>query len=241
MRLEQLKASREAVAKATANRMLFPGSDNVNPVLLEWWLKFQTLAAKHGIPLRVLSGYRSHDEQETLYRAGRSQKRGGQSAHNKGFAIDIIHTTFAYKLPREGWVLLKQMGFEVAKSMGIKLRWGGDWDGDGTPVYEDPDENFWDAAHFEVLDWRFLEPGVDWRPPNQQSRKAAELGASPVRRDAKAGVPDGECFDCLPFGQSTSHGPPPSNPLSGLSGFLRTRWKRLFSGFRGRGSKRRGD
>lgn len=37
---------------------------------------------------------------------------------------------------------------EICLELG--LRWGGDWDRDGIPVPEDPDERFMDACHIEV-------------------------------------------------------------------------------------------
>ena len=31
------------------------------------------------------------------------------------------------------------------------LRWGGDWNGNGIPVFLDANETFWDAVHFELV------------------------------------------------------------------------------------------
>jgi len=33
--------------------------------------------------------------------------------------------------------------------MGVKIRWGGDWDRDGQRVSRDPDESFNDLPHIE--------------------------------------------------------------------------------------------
>lgn len=154
MRLAELAENQRAVVKATVSRGVFAGSHKTDCHLKRWWFGFQTDAAKLGIPLRVVWGWRSWQQQEELWRAGTGAPPG-KSAHNFGCALDIIHTRRGWQhMTREGWVLLSQIGKETARKMDIGLRWGGDWDGDGIPVFDDPDENFWDAAHWEIADWR---------------------------------------------------------------------------------------
>lgn len=54
-------------------------------------------------------------------------------------------------IPREAWVELSTAMHLAAKDVGVKIRWGADWDMDGTMVDEDPDESFFDAPHFELV------------------------------------------------------------------------------------------
>lgn len=38
----------------------------------------------------------------------------------------------------------------AAEQLGVELRWGNDWDGDGVEVGPDPDESFVDCPHYEI-------------------------------------------------------------------------------------------
>lgn len=105
-----------------------------------------------GIPVFAHSVVRTRDEQTALYVQGVSKAKAGESMHNYGHAIDIIHSTQGWKLSKHQWLLLGHIGKEVAKRIGVKIRWGGDWDMDGIPVLDDPTESFWDAAHWELAD-----------------------------------------------------------------------------------------
>lgn len=75
-------------------------------------------------------------------RQGHSKAKAGQSAHNYGLAIDLIHGIFGWDIPRESWELIGHIGKEVATQNGLKLVWGGDW------------KTLWDPAHWEVAGWR---------------------------------------------------------------------------------------
>lgn len=156
MRLADLATGPKAVAKATASRGIFDGSEKTHCELKQWWFAFQSEAAKLSIPLRVVWGWRSFETQDKLWRKGTGAPPG-QSAHNFGMALDIIHTRRGWaKMPAEGWVLLGTMGMEIARKRNLELRWGGDWNRNGVPVLQDPKENFWDAAHFEMNGWKHL-------------------------------------------------------------------------------------
>lgn len=41
---------------------------------------------------------------------------------------------------------------QAGKDMGIRIRWGGDWNEDGQGVWRDPRERFLDMPHIEVVD-----------------------------------------------------------------------------------------
>lgn len=97
----------------------------------------------------IICGYRGKKTQMAAYLSGRSKKRHPDSKHNKfpSKAIDIGPYPLNWDDTRgicafAGFVLC------TAEKFNIKLRWGGDWDGDGSCV----DQNFNDLVHFELID-----------------------------------------------------------------------------------------
>jgi len=82
----------------------------------------------------IVSGHRSPEEQDKLYADGKSKLKGGQSKHNyyPSRAVDFapypypdsnlqLHIALAY---------IAGAAVEYGRSIGVKLRWGGDWDQD---------------------------------------------------------------------------------------------------------------
>jgi peptidoglycan L-alanyl-D-glutamate endopeptidase CwlK len=96
----------------------------------------------------VLEGHRSDERQEELFRQSKSKLRAGQSKHNQtpSLAVDISPYPIDWE-NRERFYLLAGMMFQAATDLGIKLRWGGDWDGDWVHT----DQTFHDLPHFELL------------------------------------------------------------------------------------------
>ncbi|WP_442866789.1 M15 family metallopeptidase [Agrobacterium sp. ST15.13.015] len=92
---------------------------------------------------------RDDAEQNRLFVKGLSKAKAGQSPHGFGYAVDIIHSTKAWDLTRKQWELIAHVADEVARAMGIMLKWGGEWDGD---VETSADR--WDPAHFEIMNWK---------------------------------------------------------------------------------------
>lgn len=143
-----LAGSQELVKLSTVNRGVFDGREGTDCELLRWWFKFQTDAAKMGIPLRVVWGVRDRAQQTELFNKGHSKARFGQSAHNYGLALDVIHMARAWDgMPSEGWEILGKLGFEAARKIGLKVEWGGDWGRTDKRLG-------WDPAHWQVANWR---------------------------------------------------------------------------------------
>jgi len=97
----------------------------------------------------ILCGHRGQAEQDEALRTGKSKLGWPKSKHNTlpSKAVDVAPWPIDWTdLDRfrvfAGFVL------GVAATMGIPLRWGGDWDGDGT----NRDQTFHDLPHFEVVD-----------------------------------------------------------------------------------------
>ncbi|MBS4213886.1 M15 family metallopeptidase [Bacillus sp. FJAT-29953] len=112
---------------------------DLHPVVKERANLLIQQAAKKGIVVVITDGFRSAEEQDSLYEQGRTTEgavvthaKGGESYHNYGLAID-----FALKTPsgdvvwdreydrngnsKSDWTEVVQM----AKKLGFE--WGGDW------------------------------------------------------------------------------------------------------------------
>jgi peptidoglycan L-alanyl-D-glutamate endopeptidase CwlK len=97
-------------------------------------------AAANKIHIRVISGYRSHAEQNALYAQGRSQPgrkvtnaRGGHSTHNFGIAFDIgVFSGNRYLGDSQKYRAVGALGMDMG------LEWGGNW------------ASIVDQSHFEL-------------------------------------------------------------------------------------------
>ena len=97
----------------------------------------------------VITGHRGKAEQEEMVRTGRSKVHWPDGKHNTvpSLAADVAPYPIDWE-DRERFTLFAGFVKGLAVSMGIKIRWGGDWDGD-TEVL---DNGFDDLPHFELLD-----------------------------------------------------------------------------------------
>ena len=97
----------------------------------------------------ILEGHRDQATQDLYYATGKSKLKWPQGKHcsKPSMAVDACpcldsKATFEHSMCVEfGWMVVKK-----AEEMGIALRWGGDWDGDG----DRSDQNFDDLVHFEL-------------------------------------------------------------------------------------------
>jgi hypothetical protein len=100
------------------------------------------------VDCKIECGQRDKDEQDRLYRLGRSKVQWPNSKHNSdpSMAVDAI----PYPVD---WENLKRFYFlagvviAVGHMLGLKIRWGGDWDMD-TDL---DDQDFNDLPHFELI------------------------------------------------------------------------------------------
>ena len=144
MLVSALAESKPLNLRSISGRGLFNGAARLDCDIKRWWFAFQRHASQIDIPLRVVWGYRTWLQQERLFKQGVGSP-AGQSAHNFGFAVDVIHMARAWEdMPPEGWALLGAMGKEVARMQGLDLVWGGDF------------KSRYDPAHWEHKDWRKL-------------------------------------------------------------------------------------
>ncbi len=96
----------------------------------------------------VFTGRRGKEQQDELFRQGKSQVKFPFSMHNTypSKAADVAPYPIDWK-DRERAYYFAGYVLGIAQSMGIKLRFGGDWDGD----WEVKDNSFDDLWHFELI------------------------------------------------------------------------------------------
>lgn len=104
----------------------------------------------------LICGYRSVEDQQQAFRAGNSRIDGitRKSQHNylPARAIDlmpfpaVIAGQSVWQVTWRFQVIAGVM-LAVAAAHAIPLRWGGDWDGDGTVT----DQTLFDPGHFELV------------------------------------------------------------------------------------------
>lgn len=77
---------------------------------------FFQIMAWAGAPVKFHSYYRSPQEQNELYFAGKSKARAGQSAHNYGLAVDYHFDPQGWNVPKDWW----EFGDQVARYVGLE-------------------------------------------------------------------------------------------------------------------------
>jgi len=94
----------------------------------------------------VLCGHRSEEEQKKLYQEGKTKVL--HSKHNllPSLAVDVAPYPIDWR-GRERFIFFGGFVLGVASQMGIKVRWGGDWNMD-TRLR---DNKFDDLVHFELV------------------------------------------------------------------------------------------
>lgn len=101
---------------------------------------------KH-VDCSVLEGHRDEYRQNKLYEEGKTKVRFPMGRHNTNpsRAVDVTPYPIDWE-DRERQTLFAGFVLGIARSMGIKLRWGGDWDQD----FQVSDNRFDDFPHFEI-------------------------------------------------------------------------------------------
>ena len=101
---------------------------------------------KH-VDCSVLEGQRDEERQNKLFDEGKTKVRFPNGRHNASPSRAVAVTPYPVDWDdRERQTLFAGFVLGIARSMGIKLRWGGDWDMD----FEVQDNRFDDFPHFEI-------------------------------------------------------------------------------------------
>lgn len=106
------------------------------------------------IDFGIAEGHRSLERQKELFDEGKSKVDGvtrkGKHNYTPSQAVDV----YAFINGRASWegsslLFIAGVIFSCASELGLRLRWGGNWDQDGEIV---TDQKFQDFPHFEILD-----------------------------------------------------------------------------------------
>lgn len=103
--------------------------------------------------IQIIEGRRSRQRQRELLLQGASQTMNSKHVTEEGGLSDAIDAAPVNDEGEINWQDTKgfrefgERVLKVADSMQIKLRWGGDWDGDGDYL----DQKFNDLVHFERI------------------------------------------------------------------------------------------
>lgn len=128
--------------------------EGAHPDILEFEKRFVTRMRKQHIPLFAHCVWRTKTEQDDAFKRGVSKAMWGDSPHNYGLAVDLIHGTKGWELDPKSWALLGHIGKEIAVQQGIRVTWGGDF------------RSLYDPAHWELQEWKLAKsvtkPGVLW-------------------------------------------------------------------------------
>lgn len=110
--------------------------------------------SKHA-DVTIVCGYRSNEDQAEAFYKKKSKVKPGDSKHNKNpsLAVDAVpaHVPKLWAKGEDGskleFIAFAALVLSTAARLGIKVRWGGDWDMDGD--YDD--QTFNDYAHWELI------------------------------------------------------------------------------------------
>lgn len=104
---------------------------------------------KEMMPCLIIEGHRGEARQDMLWRDGKSKLRFPNSKHNSvpSLAVDAAPQPLDWA-DREQFIYFAGHVMAIAREMGVKLRWGGDWNGNGIVK----DEKFQDLVHFEIVE-----------------------------------------------------------------------------------------
>lgn len=100
----------------------------------------------------ILEGHRDKERQDALLKVGKSQLAWPESKHNATPSLAVDVGPFEESIKNVPWNHKEKFyyfgGFVlgVAFKLGIKIRWGGDWDRD----HDLRDQKFMDLVHFEI-------------------------------------------------------------------------------------------
>ena len=97
----------------------------------------------------IICGHRNAQDQNEAYEEKKSQLKYPESKHN-GYpskAVDVCPYPIAWN-DLGSFYMFAGYVQRVAEEMGIKVRYGGDWDGDKNTA----DQTFNDLPHWELVD-----------------------------------------------------------------------------------------
>ncbi len=85
------------------------------------------------IDFAIVCGHRGKEEQNEAFRTEKSKLQWPKGNHNAmpSNAVDVVPYPKYYKSSQEEWRMMNNHIRATANRLGVKLRWGGDWNGNG--------------------------------------------------------------------------------------------------------------
>lgn len=98
----------------------------------------------------ILESRRNKADQTKAHKNGFSNAKFGESAHNytPAIALDVCPYPIDWSNSK-AFIDLSRVVLKKAKELNIKIRWGGDWNGDGDMT----DQKLMDLPHYELHPW----------------------------------------------------------------------------------------
>ena len=97
--------------------------------------------------ITIICTYRTPEEQLAAYNKGFSKLKFGKHNALPSQAVDLQPYPVVDATLREDLSYLAGLAVAYGKLRGYRVRWGGDWNGDGSQA----DNNFDDLFHLEIL------------------------------------------------------------------------------------------
>lgn len=120
--------------------------------------KIAELALSWGVTdFAVIEGFREVSKQRELHAQGKSQFDGvnkrSKHNHSPSLAFDLLPSPTTVNgvnvwEDAQRFAVLAGVIYAAGAALGYRVRWGGDWDGDGN----NKDSTFHDLPHFELID-----------------------------------------------------------------------------------------
>ena len=97
----------------------------------------------------ILEGFRNQETQDKYFREGKSQKQWPNGEHNRSPSRAVDAMVYPIDWSNKG--ITRQCVFAgfvlgIARSLGVELTWGGDWDGD----FNLREHSLFDTPHFQL-------------------------------------------------------------------------------------------
>lgn len=96
------------------------------------------------VDFKVIEGVRTLARQKELFE--KKATKTMNSRHLTGHAVDLVPLPLDWN-NRQAFESVAKAMQQAAKQLGIAIRWGGDWNMNGSST----DEKFYDGPHFELL------------------------------------------------------------------------------------------
>ncbi len=99
-----------------------------------------------GYDVTVIEGHRTQEKQDEYFRTGKSKLKWPDGKHcaTPSNAVDIMENPIDWN-DRKRIEDFAKVVLSKAQALGLKIRWGGDWNQNG----KSDDEKFFDGPHFE--------------------------------------------------------------------------------------------